>query len=114
MSRKIDSLPQRPLTTREANIIANSDLGDHRAIAPVSTLVPPDGTEPVVAILAYANEETDTNRIVGYSPESENWEVIESWSSEEWSVEKQEDAIGKWAEENYEGVEHGFVNVDEL
>ncbi|WP_018256082.1 hypothetical protein [Halomicrobium katesii] len=69
--------------------------------------------EPVCVAISMANERNEKAHVVGYSPKSENWVIIESWHEDEWTVPKQEKAIDDWAESAYDeaDVDHSFINV---
>ncbi|WP_436931822.1 hypothetical protein [Halosimplex halobium] len=106
----LDSLPDRPLSIEEADVLANSEPED-AIIAPL-TVMAIDGETSCVT-LSIAREKAEMTYLMGYSPSEGGWIQIQSWTNEEWTIEKQDTAVEKWVSANFhEGAEHSFLEVD--
>jgi len=106
----LESLPDRPLTLDEADVLANSEPED-AIIAPL-TVMALDGEASCVT-LSVAREGGEMAYLMGYSPSEGGWIQIQSWTNDEWTVEKQDAAVEQWVDSNFhEDAEHSFYDVN--
>lgn len=92
----IDALPDRALTNEEAEQLKQQDS----RIVPLSVLKSGDDPFVIYTMALYRNDAGSVH-LLGYSDEAGGWVQFESFPEEEWSVERQEDRVQQWVEEQY-------------
>lgn len=111
----IDSLPDRPLTDAEAEHLREQDS----RFVPLSILKGADSPYVIYTLAIYRNS-SETVHLLGYSDEERGWMQFASFPQDEWSVDRQEETIQAWIDEQYgeeftQGVldeEAGQVKMD--
>lgn len=97
----LDSLPSRPLTLDEGERLAESDT-----VAPLTVLTADaDGHSQGVYTLFVTSSEGSQASVLGFDPTANGWSVVDSWSNEEWTPEKQETALATFLDDHYDGLE---------
>jgi hypothetical protein len=104
----IDSLPDRALTNEEAEQLKQQDS----RFVPLSVLK--SGDDPfVIYTMALYRSEAGSVLLLGYSDEAGGWVQFESFPEEDWSVERQEDRVQEWIEEQYgDEFEQGMLDEE--
>jgi hypothetical protein len=92
----IDALPDRALTNEEAEQLKQQDS----RIVPLSVLKSSDDPFVIYTMALYRNDAGSVT-LLGYSEEAGGWIQFESFPEAEWSVERQEDRVQQWVEEQY-------------
>lgn len=103
----IDSLPDRPLTNAEAERLREVDT----RFVPLSILKGADSPYVIYTIAIYLST-SERVHLLGYSERERGWLQFESLPQEEWSVERQEETVQQWIDEQY-GDEFNQGIVDE-
>jgi hypothetical protein len=104
----IDALPDRPLTNEEAEQLKQQDP----RMVPLSVLK--SGDDPfVIYTMALYRSDAGSIHLLGYSDEAGGWLQFESFTEEEWSVDRQEARVQQWIEEKYgDEFEQGVLDAD--
>lgn len=104
----IDPLPDRALTNDEAEQLKQQDS----RFVPLSILK--GGDDPfVIYTMAFYRNETGRIHLLGYSEEENGWVQFESFSDDEWTVERQENRVQEWVEDHYgDEFEQGMLNEE--
>lgn len=104
----IDALPDRALTNEEAEQLKQQDS----RIVPLSVLKSGDDPFVIYTMALYRNDAGSVD-LLGYSEEAGGWVQFESFPEEEWSVERQEDRVQQWVEEQYgDTFEQGVLDEE--
>lgn len=104
----IDALPDRALTNEEAEQLKQQDS----RIVPLSVLK--GGDDPfVIYTMAFYRSEAGTVHLLGYSEEDGGWVQFESFPEDEWTVDRQENRVQQWVEEQYgDRFEQGMLDEE--
>lgn len=104
----IDALPDRPLTDAEAEQLKEADA----RFVPLSILK--GGDDPyVVYTMAIYESSAERVHLLGYSERESGWVRFESFSTDEWSVERQERTVQRWIDDQYgEEFEQGILHEE--
>lgn len=92
----LESLPERPLTNSEAEQLKNQGKG----VVPISILKGKDDPYVIYTLAIYRNAASKVH-LLGYSDQESGWVGIKSFPEDEWTVEKQENTIQQWIDEQY-------------
>lgn len=103
-----DSLPDRPLTNDEAETLRQQD----DRIVPLSILK--GGDDPfVIYTLAVYRHEAARVHLLGYSEDAGGWLEFESLAEDEWTVERQEERVQEWIDDQYgDDFEQGVLDEE--
>ena len=105
----LDSLPDRPLTDEEAEHLKEQDA----RFVPLSILKGRDNDPFVIYTMAFYASESNQVHLLGYSDTEGGWVQFESFQEDEWTVDRQEERISQWVEEQYgDKFEQGVLNED--
>jgi hypothetical protein len=104
----IDALPDRPLTNEEAEQLKQQDS----RFVPLSVLK--SGDDPfVIYTMALYRSEASSVHLLGYSEEAAGWVQFESFPEAEWSVDRQEERVQQWIDEQYgDEFEQGVLDEE--
>jgi hypothetical protein len=104
----IDALPGRPLTDDEAEQLKQQD----NRIVPLSVLK--GGDDPfVIYTMAFYRSEDGRVQLLGYSEEAGGWLQFESIAEDDWTVERQEDRVEQWVDDQYgDELEQGVLDAE--
>jgi len=104
----IDALPDRALTNDEAEQLKQQDS----RIVPLSVLK--GGDDPfVIYTIALYRSEAGRIHLLGYSDAEGGWVEFDSFSDDEWTVERQEDRVQEWVEDQYgDELEQGMLDEE--
>lgn len=104
----LDSLPPRPLTLDEGEVLADSET-----VAPLTVLTADaDGHRQGVYTLFVTSEAASRASVVGFDPDAEGWTVVESWHEDEWSPRKQEAVLSAFVERHYGDIEQERMDAE--
>lgn len=104
----LESLPERPLTNSEAEQLKNQDEG----VVPISILKEKDDPYVIYTLAIYRSSASKVH-LLGYSDQEGGWIDIKSFPEDEWTVEKQENTIQQWIDEQYsDEFEQGRLNEE--
>jgi len=104
----IDALPDRALTNEEAEQLKQQDS----RIVPLSVLK--GGDDPfVIYTMAFYRSDAGVVHLLGYAESTDGWVEFESFPEEEWTIERQEDRVQEWIDEEYgDEFEQGMLDED--
>lgn len=105
----LDSLPDRPLTDGEAEHLKEQDP----RIVPLSILKGEDTDPYVIYTIAFYASESQQVHLLGYSDTEGGWMKFESFREDDWTVDRQEERVSQWIEEQYgDQFEQGVLTDD--
>ena len=105
----IDSLPSRPLTNKEAENLKQQDP----RFVPLSVLKGADSDPFVIYTMAFYADESQQVHLLGYSDDETKWVEFESFQQDHWTVDRQEERVSQWIEQQYgDQFEQGVLSED--
>ncbi|SDG13579.1 hypothetical protein [Halorientalis regularis] len=105
----LEALPDRPLTDEEAEHLKQQDA----RIVPLSVLKGGSDDPFVIYTMALYGSETNQVHLIGYSDTEDGWIQFESFPEEEWTVDRQEERVSQWIEQQYgDKFEQGVLSED--
>jgi len=103
----LQSLPNRPLTDAEAEHLKQQDA----RIVPLSVLKSENDDPFVIYTLAIYGTNTQQVYLLGYSETESGWVQFESFPEDDWTVDRQEERVTQWIEEQYgDKFEQGILD----
>lgn len=105
----LESLPDRPLTDGEAEQLKQQDA----RFVPLSVLKGKGDDPFVIYTMAFYENENHQIRLLGYSEAEAGWVQFESFPEDEWTVDRQEERVEQWIDEQYgDEFEQGVLRED--
>lgn len=105
----LGSLPDRPLANEEAEQLKQQDA----RFVPLSVLKGEDDDPFVIYTMAFYEQEAHQVRLLGYSDTEGGWVQFESFPENEWTVDRQEERVEQWVDEEYgDEFEQGVLRED--
>jgi hypothetical protein len=98
----LDKLPSRPLTVAEGRRL-DAQESDKSWIRPESIIL--RGDDQVVVALMAINRESSRAWLLGFSPESERWLVVDEWEREDLDQESFYELLERWEADTFGGRE---------
>lgn len=102
----LEKLPSRPLSVAEGRTLSDQE-SESSWIRPESVVLR-EGDEVVVALMA-VNRDSGHAWLLGYSPESERWIVVEDWEEKELDKSDFYELLEEWERDTFGGREEWMI-----